>query len=317
MRRRQEGPLRWTLAGALALAVLALTGGRAAWASEGGTSSYLPGLADTQAGVLPPPGTYAKETFYFYSGEASEVVLEGRVVRHLHSYSPVQITFISQVTKAQLWGSNYGWAVFFPFLEPKLTGRVVTPAGEVSRSQRTAALGESGIIPLIVGWHNGRSHQKASVAVYLPTGKYDLEDLVNTGLNYWALEFDYAYTFLDPKTGHEFDIAPGYTFNWRNPATDYTSGQEFHMDFAGLKRPSSTWGLGAVGYLFLQTTPDTGSGAQLGPFEGRAYALGPIATYATKWGAVPIAMTGKYYQEFAVTNRLKGHSFWFYISAAF
>jgi hypothetical protein len=269
------------------------------------------------AGVLPPPGWHAQESLYFYTGDASVVVAEGRILRNLHLDQPFQITVLSQVTKAKLWGSDYAWGVSVPFLEPDLTAQIVTPAGSVSRSQRASALGDSVIIPLMLGWHNGRSHQKTSIAVYLPTGKYDLEDVANTSLNRWALEFDYAYTFLDPKTRWEFDVAPGYTSNGQNPETDYTSGQEFHVDSAVLRHLSHGWAVGAVGYALIQTTPDKGTGALLGSFEGRAYALGPIATYSTTLGREPIVLTGKYYQELDVSNRVKGHSFWLSIIAAF
>lgn len=286
-------------------------------ASEGGQSSYLPGFQDTLAGYLPPPGFYFQEDLYFYTGDIGAAVREGRIEVGLHEFLPMQISIFNQVTKKRILDSYYSWALIVPFAQPKLTGEIVTPLGNVSRSQSVSALAETMIVPIMLGWHNGRSNQKAWITVYAPTGKYNTDSFVNTSLNRWAVEFDYAFTFLDMKTGREFNVAPGYTFNFGNPDTDYNSGQEFHIDFAAIQHLSPKMGIGAVGYIFVQTTADSGSGARLGAFEGRAYALGPIITHNTKFGSVPVSFTGKYYGEFGVTNRFSGHSYWLNIGAAF
>ena len=287
------------------------------YCSEGGQSSYFPGFQDTLAGFLPPPGFYFQEDVYFYTGDTARMVSGGLVKINLHGRLPIQFSIFNQVTKSRLWGSNYSWALVVPLAEPRLTGHRVILRGNTFADGSLSALGEIEIVPLMLGWHNGRSHQKTFIVVYAPTGVYDVNNFVNTSLNRWAVEFDYAYTFLDPKTGLEIDVAPGYTFNTTNPATEYHSGQEFHTDLAAIQHFSAQWAVGAVGYMFFQTTPDTGPGAKLGSFEGRAYALGPILTYNTNAGRVPIKLTGKYYGQFDVTNRFAGHSYWLNVNAAF
>ena len=269
------------------------------------------------AGVLPPPGIYFKESAFFYAGNGQLIVREGKIEANLHEYLPVQFTIVNQVTKTRLWGSYYSWALVAPFAEPSVAGQIVTAGGNISGSQSVSAYSEMYVMPLMLGWNKGRSYQKAWFSIYAPTGTYNVNDFVNTSLNHWAFEFDYAYTFLDPKTGLEFDAAPGYTFNTVNAATDYQSGQEFHLDYAALKHYSPELAVGAVGYAFVQTTPDYGSGAKLGSFEGRTFALGPIMTYNARLGAVPIQLAGKYYGEFDVTNRFAGHSYWLNASASF
>ena len=289
----------------------------AAYSSEGGQSSYPPGFQDVLAGYQPPPGNYFQEKLYFYTGNAGKVVREGRIEANLHEYLPVQFSIFNQVTKAKLWGSYYSWALLVPFAEPNLRGEIVTPLGNRDFGQSISALSEVEIIPMMLGWHNGRSNQKTWLTIYAPTGEYNINNLVNTSLNRWAVELDYAYTFMDMKTMRQFSVAPGYTFNFENPATNYISGQEFHIDLAATQNLSPKWGVGAVGYIFIQTTPDSGSGAKLGAFEGRTYALGPILTCNTKVGNVPIMLVGKYYSEFDVSKRFEGHSYWLNINASF
>ncbi len=221
------------------------------------------------------------------------------------------------MTRNKLWDSYYAWALIVPMAEPEVTGRIMALGGPLNRSQTVTALSEIEVIPVMLGWHNGRSNHKTWFVVYTPTGEYSTTNFVNSSLNRWAVEFDYGYTFLDPKTGLEFDVAPGYTINFENPETNYLSGQEFHMDYAALKHLPSGAGIGMVGYAFAQTTPDSGSGARLGAFKGRTFALGPLLCYDAKLGSVPVGLTFKYYSEFGVSKRFDGHSYWLNISAAF
>lgn len=280
------------------------------YSSESATSSYLPGFQDTLAGIQPPPGWYMQEKLYNYTGDAPEVEGEGNIKLNLGIDTAAGLTVVNQVTRSKLWGSYYAWAVMIPVSKVQLKGQLQTPAGTPSFDEHLTSFSDAYFVPLMLGWNNGRSHQKAFFAFYAPTGNYNVNRVVNTGNNRWAIEFDYAYTFLDMRTGREFSIAPGYTINFENPDTNYLSGQEFHTDMAAVQRFPNGMGLGIVGYAFVQTTPDEGSGDRLGAFEGRTFALGGIMTYNFKGNPNNLSIVGKYYQEFDVTNRFKGHSFW-------
>lgn len=299
------------------LALLNLLLGIRVQCSEYRISTYFPGFRDVLVGVQPPPGFYLQERTLFYTGNVSRTLSAGRIAENAHVYIPVQFTLLESVTKTKVWGSYYAFGLIFPIVEPQISGTVQTPFGSRSFTQSISGLSQTQILPLVLGWHSGKSYQRAAMVVYAPTGNYDPLRAANTTLNRWAIEFDYGYTYLDRKTGVELDVAPGYTFNFRNPDTDYTSGQEFHIDFAALQHLSTSWAIGAVGYMFFQTTPDTGPGAILGANEGRTFALGPIAFYRSRLGGIPMTVTGKYYGEFGVSNRYAGHSYWFNMGFAF
>jgi len=46
-------------------------------AIEGGTQTYLLGIRDSLAGVVPPAGIYFNNDLVLYSGQVSELVLGG------------------------------------------------------------------------------------------------------------------------------------------------------------------------------------------------------------------------------------------------
>jgi hypothetical protein len=71
---------------------------------------------------------------------------------------------------------------------------------------------------------------------------------------------------------------------------------------------SHTFSIGLNGYAYKQITGDSGSGAVLGPFKGQVFAVGPALDYTFKIGQLPVATNLRYFYEFGVDNRLKGHA---------
>jgi hypothetical protein len=97
----------------------------------------------------------------------------------------------------------------------------------------------------------------------------------------------------------------GFTFNGENPATDYRSGTDFHWEGAVTQNFTKQFLAGIAGYVYDQITGDSGSGAKLGPFEGRADAIGAVMGYNFQLGKLPVAAKLKYFHEFDVKNRLQ------------
>ncbi|MGB2931084.1 MAG: transporter [Methyloceanibacter sp.] len=58
---------------------------------------------------------------------------------------------------------------------------------------------------------------------------------------------------------------------------------------------------------YQQLTGDTGSGARLGPFKGRVFAVGPHLIYNTVLMRRPVIFNFRNYQEFGAENRFEGN----------
>lgn len=298
----------------LALAVVLIIGWCSpVFASEVG--SYPPGLIDLEAGVMPPPGGHIKEFLLARSGDARRITEEGKVETHLNFDAFIAATLFLQVTKTRVLDSNYAWGILVPAMSTRLAGHIVRGSAKPPFDADRQALASPLVCPIMLGWKNGMSHQRVMMIVYMPLGSYDAKRMVDTGTNRWGVDLDYGFTFENTKTLREFSAFVGYTYNFINPATDYLSGQEFHIDYCAVQRFPTTLGIGLTGYVWVQTTPDRGSGAKLGAFEGRTFALGPLATYKLDLGGRTYTLTAKYYSEFGVRNRIAGQAFWFNISA--
>ena len=272
-------------------------------AAEGAAGFYLLGSTTTNAGILPPPGTYLIDYNYFYSGstdftlEIAGLILDGGVDANAYYNVP-----------APLWvapGKVLGGNVAFLMLVPIGWKDVEAGLGMVNLRDEETKFGD--LVPgMMMGWHHGNWHFKTHTLVNVPVGFWERGNLANIGFNRWAIDNAAAFTWLDPKIGLELSAMAGFTYNWKNPATDYKTGTEFHVEYAAVQNFSKRFALGINGYFYDQVTGDSGAGAGLGSFKGRVAAIGPVMNVNFQVGKIPVSTSLKYFREFDVENRLEG-----------
>jgi hypothetical protein len=69
-------------------------------------------------------------------------------------------------------------------------------------------------------------------------------------------------------------------------------------------------GGGLSGYYYKQVTADSGEGATLGDFKGKAVGLGPVVSYATSLWDNDTVFELKWLHEVETENRLQGDIVW-------
>jgi hypothetical protein len=300
-----------------------------AGAAEFGTGIYMLGYQSSLAGYMPDPGFYLRNDFYAYQGNAKIMPFAGRVEIDLRSRLITDLIAASYVTPLKIFGANYAvgliWSsVTNSFLKGNLEFNTRFPAlnrflnGRFGGSEEGSYTGVSDLVitPISLGWHLGQFHIMAFGNVYAPVGSYNPTRRLNTGLNRVAIEPNVAVTWLRPGTRYpqEVSISMGYTVNFMNPATHYTTGNEFHLEyFLGQHLPKG-FALGLAGYIYNQMTADTGSGATLGAFHGQTIALGPCLTFNTKIAGHAVGLNARYYNELKVVNRFDGQAFFMTLS---
>lgn len=313
-------------------ATLGLLGG--AEAAEGGSGVYALGYISPQAGLMPDPGTYLSYNYYAYQGKSTSAVsvsgqvpvpgthlklpaqLNGSLKTEVHSYS--SLFSLTHVFTEKLLGGQAGISVLLPYAKADLDLNasgvlsLTSPFGHVHNlnlsgddRQSARGIGDTTLSGLL-GWHEGRWHSMAMLNIYAPTGSYDRHRAVNVGRNHWAVEPMAALTYLNEASGFELSGAAGVTFNQKNSATEYKTGDEFHLDLSAIQHFSERFYFGLAGYAYRQLTGDSGSGAS-DAYKGKVYGLGPIVG-----GIIPLGqkqqlfINGRYYQESEARNRLKG-----------
>ena len=116
-------------------------------------------------------------------------------------------------------------------------------------------------------WNDGVNNYMAYVTGNIPVGDYDPMRLPNLGLGHGAIDVGGAYTYFNEAAGNEFSGVAGFTYNFRNPDTDYRSGIDFHFDWGASHFLTKQLFVGVAGYAYQQITDDSGQNPILGGFR--------------------------------------------------
>ena len=316
--------VRWSLqrrncrcAGSVAIALVAALVPGAVQAAENGVGVYLLGFRGPLAGISPPPGVFFQNDVYVYSGEAGgnlQIPRGGQIIANVEATGVYELPTGLWVTPWELAGGNLAFSVTVP-LPGSLDIDASASLGPFSAQIHDDVLtvGDP-FVSGFLGWHAGNFHWQAGVEVNVPVGDYQDGEIANISFNHWAEDIFATATWLDPAVGLDVSGAAGITFNQENPATDYQTGTEFHLEGAVSQHLNRQFSLGVTGYYYNQLTGDSGSGARLGDFEGEVAAIGGTAAYNFQLGKLPVSTRLKYFHEFDVTNRLQGDAGFFTVS---
>jgi hypothetical protein len=300
---------------------LVIAGSAAAFhaqASEDGASFYLLGSGGPGAAILPPlPGVFFANTAFYYHGSAGaghEFVDGGHVVVGLRGTVAADFLTGLWVPTTHFLGGTLAIAGTLPVGESKadvsavLTGPNGNPL-TINRGDSAFVVADPAVTAEL-GWQHGDFHYAVTSLVNVPIGEYRNGQLANIAFHRWADDLSAAVTWHDDKSGWDVSAKTGFTFNGENPDTDYVTGTEWHFEYAVEKSLTKAWALGLQGYYFHQVTGDSGSGAKLGPFEGRVVGIGGEAAYNFVLGKTPVTLRLHGTTEFAAQNRAQGHSVW-------
>ncbi|HEY4200284.1 MAG TPA: transporter [Devosiaceae bacterium] len=278
-----------------------------AFAAEGGFSVYGLGGSAFNAGITPPAGTYVTPLAGYYQG-----VIEGNAtVGGVPVRAGAEVGFFSTgvnllyVPEAKFLNGTPGLSLTLPFGCVGLTASLSAGGPGVSRDVDGCGIGDFNVRAQ-VGWQHETFFVSPYVAVVLPTGKYNPGFSPSIGLHRPAIDTGIGLTWIEPNSKIQISATPGITFNFENTATQYTSGTEFHLDWAVGKTLDNGLTLGVVGYNYRQLTGDSGPGATLGAYKGSVDAVGLGLDYSTKINDVPTSISFRHYREFNAEHRFEG-----------
>lgn len=280
-------------------------------ASEGGSSGYLQGsYGDFANGMIGSSGFYMRNDLFFSDTSIGVRVLGGGIDGGVdHQQVVGNLLKLAYVSDFKIWGGQYNASMATPVvLNASVSGGVSSGGTSVYRSGDVSGIGDIYITPVALAWGWENHHLNANLSFVLPTGGYDPSRLLNTGRNYWSFDPTVYYTWLDPKRGHEVSFALGYTINSENPDTDYTTGDELHLDWMLAQHFSESFAIGLTGYLYEQVTGDKGGalGFQVSDFKGRGIGIGPAVLYGAKIAGKEMTFILKWITDLESKNRMDG-----------
>jgi hypothetical protein len=102
----------------------------------------------------------------------------------------------------------------------------------------------------------------------------------------------------------------GFTYNFKNPDTQYRSGIDFHFDWGASRYLTKQLFVGVAGYAYQQITDDSGQNPILGGFRSRVFGVGPQIGYNFPVGDMQGFLGLRGYGEFGAANRPSGWNTW-------
>jgi hypothetical protein len=282
-------------------------------ADEGGASFWLPGQMSSFAATPGEAGFSLPLVYYHTSadaGGARNFAVGGNLVAGLDVSADLVFFVPTYVFAEPVLGGqaalSMAWAA--GRMEVGADAVITGPQGNTINLSRTDTVeGGADLYPMAtLKWNRGNDNWMAYAMGGVPVGAYELGRLANIGLNHWSIDAGAGYTYLDPKAGHELSIVGGLTYNFENEDTNYQNGVDGHIDWAASQFLNEQLHIGLVGYIYYQLSGDSGSGATLGDFKARVYAVGPQAGYFFPVGKAQGYVNLRGYYEFDASNRAEG-----------
>nr|WP_294554428.1 transporter [uncultured Rhodopila sp.] len=276
-------------------------------ADEGGASFWVPGQYASFAATPPNPGWSLPITFYTYGGTLDIASTRGRLMA---------AGLTQQINQLYLQ-PTYTPAVTVLGATPSLSmtllpARIGTSAdlhlGAISEARSDSVFGLGNFTPTAsLFWSAGVHNFMAYATGQAWNGNYDPNRLSNPGLGHAAIDGGAAYSYYNAGSGTEVSATLGFTRNFQNPLSHYTSGIDSHLDAAASQAVTGKFYVGIAGYYYQQLTADQGQLPILGPFESRVRGIGPQIGYNVDLGHGVTLSTGlRGYAEFDAYARTQG-----------
>lgn len=286
-------------------------------ADESIVNLWRPGQLGSMAAIAPEPG-WTLPVVYLNMAVAGSDSRDLPATGHLDTKVKGRVNmafFVPTYTfETTLWGGrpSLGLGIGAGRTRSEAAATLTVPVlGPISGMQRDAVTGVSDIYPNAnVKWNDGVHSYMAYASGVLPVGSYRQSRLANTGANRWAVDAGAGYTYFDQKKGLEFSLVGGMNYKARNPASDYRSGAEAHIDWATSYFFLPNVHAGLVGYFYRQLEGDSGSGAVLGTLKSSLNGIGPQAGMFFEAGGQLYYLNAKAYHEWGAKNRAEGWNFW-------
>jgi hypothetical protein len=276
-------------------------------AAEGGYSNYIPGTYGDFGMAMAPTETWTlRNDVYSYGADMDESVRSGNVELGADLDFLINFTTLLYKPELELFGGQYATGILVPLVDAEI--EVSLDLGPIGRETRDSAsgLGDIALIPFALYWTEGKYHWSFAHFIVTPTGDYDTDNDINTSLNYWSFDTNFALTYLDEQKGRDWSFNVGHIYNTENDETDYQTGQELHLDVALNQFLSESFAIGLQGFYLKQITGDSGRGAKLGDFKAEAAGIGPALLWSRDIGNQNVIFIAKWLHEFHAEKRLEG-----------
>ena len=284
-------------------------------ATENGAPSTAPGIYGFSAGYMPPVtdnGSFTLRASTYKADKNLNGSGDDKLTDFSQTVNALSLTYI-KMTETQFQGANYGYGIVIPFLDLDIDGKVPSTTTQVAGSD--SGIADIQIIPYILQWHPSESlATNTQLQIQVPTGHYDKDDTITTGLNHWTFSPAFNFTYMT-DSGIEISSSFQLDINTENKDTNYTSGMEYRHEFA-IGQSFTDWTVGLGGFYYKQLTDDNGPASSdiVNGNRAETIAIGPELSFFRP--GLPF-VSFHTYKEFKAKNRTQGYTAALLVSQSF
>lgn len=159
-----------------------------AQAAEGGSGFYLLGTRGQMAGMSLPPGLYAQNDIYLYSGKSRtnvDVPLAGSAYLGVDAHAYVDLPTLIWVPDKKIGNASLTLNATLPVGYKKVSAFAALPGigFGADTSDHTTRIGDP-TIGASLGWNHDKWHWNVAGLVNVPIGDYRRNQLANLSYNY-------------------------------------------------------------------------------------------------------------------------------------
>jgi hypothetical protein len=324
---------------AIVLAPAIVFSSNSALADENGISFWVPGFFGSLAATPQQPGWSLANIYYHTSVSAgadvararnfslgrvpADVTLNANLNLHVNATGDLGFVIPTYVFETPVLGGQASVSMIAAYgvvgtsLAGTLSGVFTGPLGNnrpfgpLSGTISDTTWGFGDLIPQFsLRWNAGVHNYMVYATGDIPVGAYQSDRLSNIGIGHGAIDAGGGYTYFNPQTGHEFSGVLGFTYNFKNTATQYQNGVDMHFDWGASQFLSKQVMVGLVGYVYKEIGCDSGSGDRVGCFQSQVVGVGPQIGFLFPVGDMQGYLNLKAYGEFAAENRPAGWNTW-------
>jgi hypothetical protein len=270
-------------------------------ASAGETGHYVNGGEGIKAATLPPPGFYWRLYNQFYT---ADTLKDGNgneldVGYDLNVYSLVnRFVWISDM---KILGADFGASLVVPlvYTDIEIKGMGV--------DDEEFDFGDIAVEPFVLSWHGPRYDAAFALALYLPTGEYDINEAASPGKDFWTGMATVGVTYyFDAEKSWSASILSRYETHSKKDETDVRPGDNFHFEWGIGKTLAKIWDVGLTGYCQWQVTDDSGSDVTWDKsVHDRVYAVGPEVSVFIPPAKLSVSLRSQW--EFGARDSAEGN----------
>ncbi|WP_022664913.1 SphA family protein [Desulfospira joergensenii] len=231
---------------------------------------YVNGVEGVKGGSVPPPGFYYKMYNVFYSADETmdQDGNEAPIGFDLNIFA-IANRFI-WVTDKKFLGADFFMDTTIPLMKTDLE---ITALGVNSDD---SGIGDICLEPAGLAWHGPRYDAALALAVYLPTGDFDITNPASNGKGFYTFMTTFGGTYyFDAQKTWSASFLGRYEIHTDQEDRDYTPGDDLHFEWGIGKSFAKVWEAGIAGYCQWQVSDDSGSNATDVGVHDQVYAIGP------------------------------------------